>query len=101
VFLKDGGRAGPSTARGAGNVCYAFQKEGVCPNGDKCQFLHEVVEPNAEDNMGSGLVEFVDEAGMRAALSQGSLHVSRKTVCFYVPAPARSCLGALGRIDTY
>jgi hypothetical protein len=70
------GRNNISDAKGAGNICFKFQRDGHCPNGEKCQFSH-VLPAQA---LGSGTVDFATQEALDKALAQGSLHVQKKTV---------------------
>jgi hypothetical protein len=71
------------TRRGAGNICFAFKNTGHCDRGDSCVFSHSVESaPSSESlpHIGCGLVYFTTIEGMNAALAQGTLHVSHRTV---------------------
>lgn len=87
VEIFTGARERPkATMRGAGNLCFAFKNNGFCPKGDECLFSHqmeEFVEETDDSNkqhLGSGCVYFATEEGMKNALDQSTLHLSRRLV---------------------
>ena len=69
------------TRRGAGNICFAFKNTGFCDKGDLCMFSHTIeVEASSTPHIGCGYVYFTTKEAVDAALEQGTLHVSHRTV---------------------